>query len=91
MKKIVLASICAIGFVGSAVAADLPPAVKAPPIARPACAQFGGWYVGANVGYGYLQHNFQDRDFLAGSIDTGLPRSTQDIEQWRERRRSGRL
>jgi outer membrane immunogenic protein len=46
--------------------------------ARPACAQFGGWYVGANVGYGYLQHNFQDRDFLAGTIDTGLPRSTQD-------------
>jgi opacity protein-like surface antigen len=53
MKKIVLASFCAIGFVGSAVAADLRPAVKAPPIARPACAQFGGWYVGANVGYGF--------------------------------------
>ena len=78
MKRIVLASICVVGFVGSAIAADLRPAVKAPPIARPACAQFGGWYVGANVGYGYLQHNFQDRDFLAGSIDTGLPRSTQD-------------
>jgi len=78
MKKIVLASICAVGFVGSAIAADLPPAVKAAPMARPACAQFGGWYVGANVGYGYLQHNFQDRDFLAGTVDTGLPRSTQD-------------
>jgi opacity protein-like surface antigen len=48
MKKIVLASICAVGFVGSAIAADLPPAVKAVPMARPACAQFGGWYVGAN-------------------------------------------
>ena len=78
MKRLVLASICAVGFVGSAIAADLRPAVKAAPIVRPACAQFGGWYVGANVGYGYLQHNFQDRDFLAGSIDTGLPRSTQD-------------
>jgi len=78
MKKIVLASICAVGFVGSAIAADMPPAVKAAPMVRPACAQFGGWYVGANVGYGYLQHNFQDRDFLAGTIDTGLPRSTQD-------------
>jgi outer membrane immunogenic protein len=80
MKKIILASICAVGFVGSAIAADLPQPVKAPPIARPACAQFGGWYVGANVGYGYLQHNFQDRDFLAGTVDTGLPRSTQDTK-----------
>src|SRR5215204_5859586 len=73
MKRIVLASICVVGFVGSAIAADLGPAVKAPLMARPGCAQFGGWYVGANVGYGYLQHNFQDRDFLAGTIDTGLP------------------
>ena len=49
-------------------------------MARPACAQFGGWYVGANVGYGYLEHNFHDRDFIAASIDGQLPRTTRDTK-----------
>jgi hypothetical protein len=52
--KILIASAFAVGVAGSAVAADMPAAYKVAPVARPACAQFGGWYVGANVGYGYL-------------------------------------
>jgi opacity protein-like surface antigen len=80
MKEILIASAFAVGVAGSAVAADMPAAYKVAPVARPACAQFGGWYVGANVGYGYLEHNFQDRDFIAASIDTGLPRSTRDTK-----------
>jgi outer membrane immunogenic protein len=80
MKKILLASAFAITVTGSAIAADMPAAYKAAPIARPACAQFGGWYVGANVGWGYLEHNFHDRDFIANTIDSGLPRSTRDTK-----------
>jgi outer membrane immunogenic protein len=77
MKRILIASAFAM-VAGSATAADMPAAYKATPVARPACAQFGGWYVGANVGYGYLEHNFNDRDFIASSIDADLPRSTRD-------------
>jgi hypothetical protein len=36
-------------------------------VARPACAQFGGWYVGGNVGYGY-NHRHEDRGNLVQSI-----------------------
>lgn len=81
MKKILIASAFAITVTGSAIAADMPAAYKAAPVAaRPACAQFGGWYVGANVGWGYLEHNYQDRDSLGQFIDTGLPRSTRDTK-----------
>jgi outer membrane immunogenic protein len=81
MKKLFLASVFGFAFVGSAIAADMRmPAKAAPPIARPACAQFGGWYVGANVGWGYLAHNYHDRDNLAQFTDDDLPTSTRDTK-----------
>jgi outer membrane immunogenic protein len=78
MKKFFLASVAAIAtFVGGAAsAADLPrkgPAVA--PVVRPACAQFGGFYVGGNIGWGFYDHTFNDRDGLGPFIDTGLPSS----------------
>jgi len=46
---------------GLANAADM--AVKARPLPpAPACAQFGGFYVGANAGWGYGEHRFRDLD-----------------------------
>jgi outer membrane immunogenic protein len=79
MKKVLLASVFGFAFVGSAIAADMRMPVKAAPaVVRPACAQFGGWYVGANVGWGYLEHTYHDRDNLATFTDGGLPTSTRD-------------
>ncbi len=43
-------------------AADLPVAVKYAPPPRPACAQFGGFYVGGNVGANYYTNDWKDRD-----------------------------
>jgi outer membrane immunogenic protein len=71
MKKSLLLSTALVMLAGSAIAADLP--VKAPIIAAvPACAQFGGFYVGGNVGYGYYDHRYNDKDGLGPFIDTGL-------------------
>src|SRR5262245_33827757 len=47
---------------GSAAAADLPVRYKAPPVVAPACAQFGGFYVGANVGGTYHTAHRNDDD-----------------------------
>ncbi len=54
-----------------AYAANLP--VKAYPAPRPGCAQFGGWYVGGNVGWGVYDTAFSDRDGLSKILDDGLP------------------
>jgi outer membrane immunogenic protein len=78
MKKLFLASVAAIvTFVGgAATAADLPrKGPVAAPIVRPACAQFGGFYIGGNVGWGFYDHTFNDRDHLGATIDDGLPAS----------------
>ena len=53
-----------------AYAANMP--VKAYPAARPGCAQFGGWYVGGNVGWGVYDTAFSDRDGLSKTLDDGL-------------------
>jgi outer membrane immunogenic protein len=74
MKKLLLASVAVFAFTtGSASAADVAPVYKAPPPVRPACAQFGGFYVGGLLGYGYYDHRFKDRDGLGANVDTGLP------------------
>lgn len=46
--------------------------VKAAHYARPGCAQFGGWYVGGNVGWGVYDTAFSDRDGLSKTLDDGL-------------------
>jgi outer membrane immunogenic protein len=61
---------------GTAIAADLP--VKAPRpavVAAPACAQFGGLYIGAHGGYGYYNYKYHDKGNLVQTIDADLPTS----------------
>lgn len=81
MKKFLIASAALVAvYSAPAVAADM--AVKAAPVvaARPACAQFGGFYLGGNVGYAYYQHTLNDRDGLGPFIDTGLSNSYRDTQ-----------
>src|SRR5258706_334589 len=70
MKKILLATTAALTLaVGSAGAADLSrPVYKAAPPPPPACAQFGGFYVGAQVGYAKYDHSWSDKDAWAGAV-----------------------
>ena len=65
MKKLLLATFAVVALgAGSAGAADLPAARPLPP-PPPACAQFGGFYVGGNVGWGSGEHKFRDLDGFA--------------------------
>ena len=78
MNKLLIATL-SIGALtlGAANAADLRAPIKAPtPVAvAPACAQFGGVYVGVHGGYGYYRHDYADRGNIAQSIDSDLPSS----------------
>ena len=67
MKRLFLTGAALMLFGGSALAADIPrqPAYTPPP---PPCAQFGGFYVGGNVGWGYGDHQFRDLDGLANQV-----------------------
>jgi outer membrane immunogenic protein len=76
MKKLILATTALVALTaGSAGAADM--AVKARPLPPPppACAQFGGFYLGGNVGYGYYDYRYHDRGNLVQTIDSDLPTS----------------
>jgi outer membrane immunogenic protein len=76
MKRTLLAIAGLVAISGTASAADMP--VKAAPIvARPACAQFGGFYLGGQVGYGYYNYNYHDRGNLVQTIDDDLPTSAR--------------
>jgi outer membrane immunogenic protein len=69
MKKLLLATTFAVVALaaGSAGAADRPVARPLPPSPPPPppCAQFGGFYVGGNVGWGSGEHRFRDLDGFA--------------------------
>lgn len=71
MKKCFLVSTALVMLAaGSAMAADLP--VNAPIVAPlPACAQFGGFYVGGNVGWKYRNNDWTDKDNFGFNF-TGL-------------------
>jgi outer membrane immunogenic protein len=78
MKKLLLGGFAAVSVLvgGPAVSADLP-MKAAPAMVRPACAHFGGFYLGGHVGWGYYNSNYEDRNFIANTIDTDLPRSAR--------------
>ena len=68
--------------VGSAGAADMrAPAMKALPPPPPACAQFGGFYVGGQVGATTYNHRWVDLDGLGGFLDHRFATST-DTSNW---------
>jgi outer membrane immunogenic protein len=74
MKKLLLATTALVALTaGTAGAADM--AVKARPLPPPPppCAQFGGGYIGANVGWGIHNHNYHDKGNLVQTIDDDLP------------------
>lgn len=60
MKYKVLGAAVLFAVAGTANAAD--------------CGQFGGAYVGGNVGWGTYKHEFTDRDALGEQLDTGVPK-----------------
>ena len=77
MKKLFLATMAFVAIAaGTAAAADLPVAYKAPPPPRPACANFGGFYVGANAGWGYYDNRWNDRDAWSGDNSDNLQRAS---------------
>ncbi len=43
----------------------------------PCCAQFGGWYAGANIGWAHDDYQFDDVYGLGQAIDSGLPNSVR--------------
>jgi len=68
--------------VGSAAAADMrAPVMKALPPPPPACAQFGGFYLGGQVGSTTYNHRWVDLDGLGGFIDHRFATST-DTSNW---------
>ena len=52
----------AIGGMSVAKAADIPRKAPAPVVVAPACAQFGGWYIGIQGGFIASRHEFTDLD-----------------------------
>jgi outer membrane immunogenic protein len=77
MKKFLLATAAVFALAtNSSIAADLSrPVYKAAPVAPPACAQFGGFYVGANAGWAYHDHTWNDRDAWSSENSDDLQRS----------------
>ena len=51
-------------------AADMPVVTKYAPPPRPACAQFGGWNVGLNVGWASIDSRWVDRDAWVDNFGT---------------------
>lgn len=70
MKKHLLSVVAVLGFGGIAAAADLPVKSAAPMVARPACAQFGGFYAGINGGWANLRTTWIDRDAWVDNFGT---------------------
>jgi outer membrane immunogenic protein len=79
MKKLLLTSFAAIATFtgGAAIAADMPSKAPAPVVVRPACAQFGGFYLGGHVGGGSYNFSYEDRGNLVQTIDDDLPTSAK--------------
>src|SRR5262245_20705417 len=75
MKKLFLATTAFVAIAIPAGAADLRMPVKAPPPVVPLCANFGGGYIGGNIGWGYYNYKYHDKDFLVQTIDDDLPRN----------------
>src|SRR5688500_17986364 len=74
MHRVLVLAFLGLMLASAARAADVAPRRGyAPP--PPRCANFGGFYLGGQLGWGYYDTTFSDRDGLGQSIDTGLPNS----------------
>jgi outer membrane immunogenic protein len=76
MKKVLTAAAIAasLAFIAGPSFADGPAGGRVTTDHAPRCATFGGFYLGANVGWGYHDHNWSDRDGWArNEVDLALP------------------
>ena len=74
MHRVLVLAFLGLMLASAARAADVAPRRGyAPP--PPRCANFSGFYLGGQLGWGYYDTTFSDRDGLGQSIDTGLPNS----------------
>jgi len=63
MRNLFLATTAIVALIAvPAGAADLRMPVKAAPVIKPACANFGGFYLGGHVGWNYYEHKYKDLD-----------------------------
>src|SRR5215211_4259420 len=60
LYEALLSPLAFLGITFDAVAADLPRRVAAPSVPAPAVINWSGFYVGAHVGYGWADFEFQD-------------------------------
>jgi outer membrane immunogenic protein len=84
MKKLFLATTAfvALAAFGPAEAADLSrPVMKAPPVVRPACAQFGGFYLGGFGAAAYYDHTWNDRDAWTSELSDDLQRGNVNAQK----------
>jgi outer membrane immunogenic protein len=51
-----------------------------PAMAQSQCAQFGGFYIGGNVGWGHNDYQFDDLEGLGNIVDEGLPSNARTEE-----------
>src|SRR5437762_1049049 len=70
-RSFVVSAVLACLVAGSAAAADMP--LKASPVARAGCAQFGGFYVGAQAGFAGYSNTWNDLDRFGPQTIDGLP------------------
>jgi outer membrane immunogenic protein len=75
MRKFLLATsaIAALVMAAPASAADIPVKARPLPPPVPRCAQFGGFYIGGNVGGAVHNWRVKDLDSFSGNIDGELP------------------
>jgi outer membrane immunogenic protein len=83
MKKLFLATTAMVALAyGSATAADLPTKARPLPPPPPPCAQFGGFYFGGNVGYGYGDHTFRSLDTFGPTGEFGPHEVSRSVDGW---------
>jgi outer membrane immunogenic protein len=76
MKKLLLSAVATLAFGSMAGAADLPTKGPAPVVQAPPCAQFGGFYVGGNVGgVSYTAHRNDDDGYFVDNAGHTLTKS----------------
>jgi outer membrane immunogenic protein len=83
MRKFLLATSAVVAVVVAAPAGAADLSVKAPifrPMA-PACAQFGGFYIGGFVGGAFYDHRWNDRDAWTSENDDDLHRSNVNAQK----------
>jgi outer membrane immunogenic protein len=68
MNKIAVTTLALLGLTDVSLAADLP--MKAPPMLAPAPYNWNGFYVGANVGYGWEKSTVNSFDSTLALTDT---------------------